>query len=742
MSLRNVRWIICGMFPIFLWWLCACGHVSPQTSVAPTLTFSAKPSSINAGQSVKLTWQASNATSVTITAKSGTSTKTVTTSTQTTGSITVSPSQTTTYLASATGIAGSTSAQTVTVNVVQTVPPPQITQFTASPTTVNSGQSTTLTWKTTNATSVTITPAIPVSDESGPLPTTGSDSVPVSTTTVFSLTAMGPGGAAGPENVTVNVPFTLSLTASPSTITSGQLATLAWQVSNGAATSMSLTDAAGNAVCNPCALPTGSATVTPTITTTYTATSVNATTSVQQSATVTVSAPSTGVIKHIFFMLQENRSFDMYFGELGSYRPGRLAQFGITDMQTINSFDPKATLTNHSTGATVQPFHQATVCIDGLSPGWDGSHHDVSLVGGDRAWAKTTNFTNSSFGMDGFLDKPGALVYARDPNSSRVMGYYNEQDLPFYYDLATFFPISDSWYSPILAGTVPNRMYLEAATSFGHEWADPTGHPAYATQTIFRAMSMANVSWLYYYHDGVFLANFADFQNPAISSKVFPVSDLLNRLAGSCSGSPCDPDQALPQVIFIENASEGLDEHPTFNIQYGAAYVESIISALMNSDAWKDSVFILTYDEGGGLYDHVPPVMVPLPDSYGPGQCPDPNNGTQNYCATGSLGGTFNLTGLRVPVVVMSPYGKPNFVSHIPRDYTAILAFIEETFNVPALTARDAYWQDPSRDMSEFFDFKTTPPPLLNAPNGEPWTKVLNTQTTGGVCDRSKEAGP
>jgi phospholipase C len=215
----------------------------------------------------------------------------------------------------------------------------------------------------------------------------------------------------------------------------------------------------------------------------------------------------------------------------------------------------------------------------------------------------------------------------------------------------------------------------------------------------------------------------------------------MNRLAGNCSGGPCDPDKALPEVIFIESASgaSGLDEHPDNNIQAGAAYVQSIISALMKSNAWQDSVFILTYDEGGGLYDHVPPVSVPLPDANTPGHCPDPNNGSYGYCLTGKLGGTFDLTGFRVPLMVISPYAKPNYVSHTPRDYTAILAFIEKTFNVKPLTARDAYWQDPSRDMSEFFD---STPALLNAPNGQPWSQVLNTRPTNGTCDQTKEAGP
>jgi phospholipase C len=345
--------------------------------------------------------------------------------------------------------------------------------------------------------------------------------------------------------------------------------------------------------------------------------------------------------------------------------------------------------------------------------------------------------------MAGFLDTTTSVPQKYDPNGTRALGYYSDQDIPYYYDLATFFPTSDSWHSPILANTVPNRMYLMAGTSFGHELPDNSGHPLYTAQTIFRAMNTANVSWLYFYHDGVFLANFADFFDPTIQGKVFPDTDLINRLAGTCSGGPCHPDQALPQVIFIDSpsGSSGLDEHPDNNVQTGAAYVQSIVSALMNSDAWHDSVFILSYDEGGGLYDHVPPFMVPPPDQYAPGQCPDPNNGSPGYCTVGKLGGTFNLTGFRVPLIVISPYAKPNFVSHTPRDYTAILAFIEKQFGVAPLTARDAYWgQDPSRDMSEFFDFSN--PAMLNAPNGQPWPQVLATQPTNGLCDQTKEAGP
>jgi phospholipase C len=704
----------------------------------PSIVFSANTNTIAAGQSVVLTWQASGTTSVTITASTVSATRTVVTSSQASGSVNDSPTQTTTYAAVATGPGGSTPPQNTIVQVAQPVQP-QVTQFVASPAVVSGGRPTTISWATTNATSVTIVPPVPQIDDTGPLPTSGSSVVPVNTTTTFTITASGPAGTAT-KALTVEVPFTLSLTAFPVTITFGQQTTLTWQVSGGAATALSI----DNSVCGSCALPQGTATVTPTATTTYTA-SAKATDGsvITQAATVTVSTANSGVIKHIFFMLQENRSFDMYFGQLGAYRANRLAQLGISDSQTVNGFDPNITLTNSHTGAKVKPFHEATTCTESLSPSWDESHHDVSLNGGDSAWNTTTTFTDSSFLMRGFLDTTGAVTQNFDPNGTRAMGYYNQQDLPYYYDSATFFATSDSWHSPVLTNTVPNRMYLMAATSFGHEYPDSDSkHPAYAAKTIFRAMNENNVSWLYYYKDGIFLANFADFSNPAIEPKTFPVSDLMARLQGSCSGNPCDPDKALPQVVFIDSASgpSGLDEHPDNNIQSGAAYVQSIIAALMQSDAWHDSVFILSYDEAGGLYDHVPPFMVPPPDSFAPGHCPDPNNGSSGYCIVGNLGGQFTLSGIRVPVIVISPFAKQHFVSHTPRDYTAILAFIEETFNVPALTARDAFWQDPSRDMSEFFDFST--PALLQAPTGQAWTQFLPSQPTNAVCDQTKEGGP
>jgi phospholipase C len=133
----------------------------------------------------------------------------------------------------------------------------------------------------------------------------------------------------------------------------------------------------------------------------------------------------------------------------------------------------------------------------------------------------------------------------------------------------------------------------------------------------------------------------------------------------------------LPQVSFIEPAGYvGLDEHPSDtdvtdapNVQVGAAYVKSIVDTLMGSASWKDSVFILSYDEAGGFYDHVPPQPATPPDAI---QYPTDLAST-DVCAnnTNSVCGFF-VTGFRVPLIVISPFTKPNYISHTAMDSTAI----------------------------------------------------------------------
>ena len=675
----------------------------------PTAAFSATSTSISAGQSTTLQWQTTNATTVSIQPGIGT--------VAASGSQSVQPTQTTTYTLTATG-AGGQASQTVTITVAQAVAPTITISASASSITV--GQLTTITWSSTNATSVTIAPSVLAEDQTV-LALSGSATVSPSSTTTYVATATGPGGTATASAQVVVTPMQLNFSANPSTVAPGQSTTLSWTTQG--VQKLVIDNGVGDVSSQ---LPNGSVSVTPSASTIYTATATGAGGIVTAAAAVSVSAPppSTGSpIKHIIFMLQENRSFDSYFGQLGPYRASRLQQMGITvSPSDVDRIPANVVLTNSHTGAQVSPFHYQTVCTENLTPSWNESHHDVSLKGGDSAWPNTTTFTSSSFQMKGFLDTANNVSQQYDPDGTRAMGYYDQTDLPYYYELATQFATSDRWYSPVLANTIPNRMYMFTGTSFGHVRPDSNLMPAtgWTQPTIFRALNQAGVSWRYYYQDSsVFLADFSDWSDPTIKGKVYNINDWYSILSQS------NADKLLPQVIFIERAGTiGLDEHPLNNVQKGAAAVQNIISALMNSPAWADSVFILTYDEAGGLYDHVGPFQEVLPDNIAP------------IYKTGDIQGTFNVSGMRVPLIVISPYVKPHFVSHTDRDLTSILKFIEKTFNVPSLTARDAA----ADDMSEFFDF--TGQALLNAPGGQPWASFLPQQPTDGVCSQKLETGP
>ncbi|MEY2414466.1 MAG: phospholipase, partial [Acidobacteriaceae bacterium] len=310
--------------------------------------------------------------------------------------------------------------------------------------------------------------------------------------------------------------------------------------------------------------------------------------------------------------------------------------------------------------------------------------------------------------MDGFMKTSTSVASTIDPTGTRAMGYYDQTDLNYYYEAAAQFATSDRFFSPVPTNTNANRMYLFAGTSFGHIRPNTPPAGGWPQPTIFDKLDHAGVSWRYYYQDnGAYLPEWSTYQRDA--AKLVPISNWATDLQNEAN---------LPLVIFIERAGpSGLDEHPGNNIQSGAADVANIINALIGSPSWQSSAFILTFDEGGGLYDHVVPATAVPPDSIPP------------MFQAGDQPGDFGRDGFRIPLIVISPWVKPNYVSHTWRDYTSILRLIEARFNVPALTARDAA----ADNMMEFFDFSSphwlTPPPLP-------------AQVTSGMCNFNLEKAP
>ena len=425
-------------------------------------------------------------------------------------------------------------------------------------------------------------------------------------------------------------------------------------------------------------------------------------------------------VNHIIFMVQENRSFDHYFGQLGRYREAN----GYGAASEIDGLTASASNPNLAGTSQLKPYHLQTTCLEELSGGWLESHADVNLQSPG----------SSTAAMNGFVSEAAKYAQANgefDVNGVRAIGYYDETDLPFYYFMAANFATSDRWFSPLMAESIPNRIFLQAGTTAGHVHPPDTtnGQCCDNVPTIYHRLSAAGISWKIYYTDTqpngqpvTDLNNYWPQFAATHSGNIVPIADYYKDLT----------DQSLPSVAFIQSGlHSGRDEHPGGqqtprqggnDIELGAAYVWQIITQLMQSAMWKDSVFILSFDEGGSFYDHVPPAPAVRPDDIDPMDLLPQDAVIQPPA-------TFDHTGFRIPLIVISPFAKKNYVSHSTMDSTSILSFIEARFGIQPLTNRDAS----APDMTEFFDFNNPPWKTPPTPPRQP---------TAGRCEPTNLPAP
>lgn len=336
-------------------------------------------------------------------------------------------------------------------------------------------------------------------------------------------------------------------------------------------------------------------------------------------------------IKHVVIVMMENHSYDNYLGHLG--RGDGL---------------PKGVSLPDATGAPVEPFHLPTTCqaqTGNVSPGWDVSH------------AALGNNDNS-----GFASAIG----------KQSMGFYTEDDLPFYNSLARTFPLCDRWFSSCLAPTYPNRRFMQAGTAAGliETRFNSINDPLPANGVIFEQLDAHDITWTDYYNDlpqaGLYLAYAQQHADKLKKIDQFYVDARSGKL----------PFLSLVDCIF-EGAKRESEEDPS-DVQVGEAFVAKVVNALFESPAWPHTMMIWLYDEAGGYYDHVVPPRAIEPDDI------------PARSQTGELKGRYDRYGFRVPAVVVSPYARRKYVSHVVHDHTTVLKLIETKWNLPALTYRDA----------------------------------------------------
>jgi phospholipase C len=399
-------------------------------------------------------------------------------------------------------------------------------------------------------------------------------------------------------------------------------------------------------------------------------------------------------IDHVVILIQENRSFDHYFG---SYR----GVHGFAD--TSAAFQqPYPGNTSASPAGVLLPFHLDTIktdaaCIHDISHDWVPQH---------QSW--------NNGAMDGFVTSRLTINGNAAP---LAMGYYTRADLPYYYAIADSFTLCDNYFCSAMGPTDPNRLYTMAAS------IDPDGKnggPLLQTivdnrqaffgkltyTTMPEQLQARGISWKVYSSPDQSLASgllsdsvlpfFKNFQDPSspLYQNAFGPQFAPDFLTDAASGN-------LPQVSWII-LSVANSEHPPDPSLFGEVTVSSILTALTaNPAAWAKTALFITYDENGGFFDHVPPVTAPpgTPGEYLTAPAvPDPTV-VGNPPISGPIG-----LGFRVPAMVISPFSRGGFVCSDLFDHTSILRFLETRFGaeVPNLSA----WRRQTvGDMTTAFNF-------------------------------------
>ena len=367
-------------------------------------------------------------------------------------------------------------------------------------------------------------------------------------------------------------------------------------------------------------------------------------------------------IENVVVLMMENHSFDNFLGMLGRGDGFTLGVDGL----------PKAS-NPYVNGDVQHAFHMPTTCQLSGSPSqeWEASH---------TAWDNGR--------MRGFVKaQPDSGTAA-----GVAMGYWTGDDLPFTYSLASVFPLADRWFCSLLGQTDPNRRYVIAGTSAGMTDDIGTGAgslgqdlllAAVAHGTIFDRLTDKGISWTDYN---------ASFPEGA-TAMLYPTDDtlLMNKPHNQPIASFFTDAAAgnLPSFTFLDpNYTTTSQENPQ-NIVVGEAFVAQVVDALANGPNWSKTVLILTYDEHGGYYDHVPPPAALAPDGTEPVVAP----GESKYDG-------FRRYGIRVPGLLVSPYAMTDCVSSTVYDHTSVLAFVERKWNLAAMTMRDAN----ANDLTDMLD--------------------------------------
>jgi phospholipase C len=447
-------------------------------------------------------------------------------------------------------------------------------------------------------------------------------------------------------------------------------------------------------------------------------------------------------IQHLIFIIQENHSFDNYFG---TYPGANGFPVGISIPVSLGQ----------TSSELVRPFHLSVeqpiaIVGDELPPGVAdpdqlGTKGNGSMgpfpfnnesIKGDLSHAWTVAHIDYDDGkMDGFIAGERTIL---------TMGYYDRYDIPYYWDYADKYVLDDNFFSSMLGPSFPNHLYIVSGanaptTGMNYRWILNGGvidnpdtdfnwqSASFSWATLAEELSNANISWSWY--DGQarpqrptiwnVLPLFTYFQTHPeqitqhVKNTQYFLSDIQSGqlpavswvIPGSGAGSWRPPD--WPSICLGQSTSE----HPPARSDCGMDYVAYLVNQVMQSQFWESTAIVLTWDDYGGFYDHVAPPQV---DAYG--------------------------EGFRVPTLVISPWAKHHFIDHTQYEFASFLKLAESTFNLQSLGTRDVaanemmnsfdFDQAPQAELIEPADFVGLAQSPTTAQPATPTTEVTSTQPT------------
>ncbi len=347
-----------------------------------------------------------------------------------------------------------------------------------------------------------------------------------------------------------------------------------------------------------------------------------------------------GEIKTVVVMMMENRTYDHWFGarKLNESLPG--------DGLTAGMSNPDGN------GGTVEIYEAGdgtSVCDPDPPHGWAASHAQFNAGAND-----------------GFLTEYRTAV--ADPEATNVMAYMTRDHIPVSWALADAFCSCDRYFCSVMGPTWPNRMYWHAGTSHGINVNELPSEGFDDWISIYHRLVEKGVEYAYYYGDVPVLAVIGD-QIEGNVDRMYRMEEFYKHAE----------EGSLPPVVYIDPAFSANDDHPPHHPLLGQQLISSVVAALQDSPQWHETLFVLTYDEHGGYFDHVPPPTT-----------------EDDYAADG-----FDQMGFRVPTLVIGPWVKQGVVS-TQFDHTSVLKHIINMHGLDGLGART----DAATDLTDCLDLE------------------------------------